>query len=377
MYQKIGKEVATKRLENILFPRSEKVVFQEVRTMIKENKLTYAHLLIDEYDNIMIQNKTIYQKMAFERLRKTSLSKTDKVVYEIIRNMIHHHYLTDAYFLMDDYDECESSSNYILERIGDNTCFNIFFSDNTICLKLHSKMNKDTKIGHLLEKDGTIKYILDIENREYNKSTIMKKIKNGNIKTMWRKYVMAWLFSVANEDNAFSVVMHAQQYLDRFVSISEKINKLNYQLYGVAAYHIAYKYIDDDFEDGFSYNTIFGSRLEYLVDLTDNAYTTERLIEAEIEMLNILGYNMVTVTIDEVLDFILGDIKLSSEASKLKTILLMICITSELSVSYKPSVLAHAIIYNMIGLEISRNSKFSHDIEYFYRFSGTKNALNL
>lgn len=226
-------------------------------------------------------------------------------------------------------------------------------------------MNKDIKKKHLLEEDEIINYILNIENREYNNSTIIKKIENNDIKKSWRTAVMTWLISLAVEDNAFHVAMYAQQYLDRFVSISGNVSKFNYQLYGVAAYHIAFKYAEEDF----CYNTRLGSRLDYLVYMTSNAYTSKRLLEAEIEILIALEYKMVTVTMDEVMNFILSDVELSRDASKLKTIILILCVISELSVIYKPSILAHSIIDVMCGLENSRNSNFDHNVKYFHDFS--------
>jgi hypothetical protein len=228
-------------------------------------------------------------------------------------------------------------------------------------------VNYNNKSLTRLSKDDKeiIDYIHLLEARKYNNIVTLDSF-NKSISTHSRRIVNNWLLRLGFDENVEYTVMLAQQYLDRFVCVSGgKVNLPNYQLYAVAAYSIAYKYNDDEVED-MSNRSISGSRVEFLVDMTDNAFTTSQFIKAENEILYTLKYKLVTITIEEIVTFILGDIIIKDFLLKsLLDILLKISIIHEISIIYKPSIIAHSIVHIFISLEKLSKSSYNF-IRTFY-----------
>jgi hypothetical protein len=218
-----------------------------------------------------------------------------------------------------------------------------------------------------LSKDNKeiIDYIHLLERRKYNNIVTLDRF-NKSISTHSRRIVNTWLLRLGFDENVEYTVMLAQQYLDRFVCVSHnKVKLKNYQLYAVAAYSIAYKYNDDEVED-MSNRSISGSRVEFLVEMTDNAFTSSQFIKAENEILYTLNYELVTVTIEEIVIFILEDVIIKEIGEKIINILFKLSIIHELSIIYKPSIIAHSIVYIlMIKTNINQNVKMFYKLNKY------------
>jgi hypothetical protein len=216
-----------------------------------------------------------------------------------------------------------------------------------------------------LEDEKIIDYISLVENRNYNNIVTLNYI-NLFVSNSSRRIVNIWLLRLGFDEKNEYIVMLAHQYLDRFICISDKVNLSNYQLYALAAYSIAFKYMDDNEED-ISTKSISGSRVEFLTEMTDNAFTPSQFINSEIEMMALLDYELVTVTIEDIVLFIIEDVVITNYNKKLLDILLKISVIYEISIIYKPSVIAHSIVY--ITIPLLKNTK------QFYKLKKYSNCL--
>lgn len=177
---------------------------------------------------------------------------------------------------------------------------------------------------------------------ERSRAPTMYMHNQGDINARMRAILIDWLVEVHLKFKLVPPTLHLCVTLIDQYCTTNPVPRSKLQLVGVTALLIACK-----FEE------IYPPEVRDCVYITDHAYTREEVLEMEMKMLVFFGYNVCSPTCYQFLVRFLrvGGFSLSSRTAHRANYFAERCLQEHEMLSYKPSLLAAAVVYLATSME--------------------------
>ena len=167
-----------------------------------------------------------------------------------------------------------------------------------------------------------------------------------------RKIVTDWMLEVCEDQQCHPEVFFLSvNYLDRFLS-TVNINKNQFQLCASVCVLLASKF-----------SQVVPITTDKLVIYTDNSVTVEELRQWEIKILNVLQWELSSVTTQSFLDHLIPVLSLSSQVRRHAETIAALATTEYTFILAKHSVIAAAALAVAVKVEVEEQTDTEHCIE--------------
>jgi cyclin A len=156
--------------------------------------------------------------------------------------------------------------------------------------------------------------------------------KQSDVSEIMRVVLVDWLSEVMEEYNLGGETLFlAVSFVDRFLSVMA-VPRTKLQLLGVAALYVASKYEE-----------VYPPTAQKFVYITDHTYTLRQLLKMETLLLDNIGFNVSTPTINSFLDYYLKIVRADARTKFTAQYLGEMCLLHAKFLCYYPSLVAAAI----------------------------------